>query len=67
MKYEKLFKYVVNGNKSVDLTFDECEKILGFKLDHSLINYKKELLKDGFEIKKIHLKDQFIEFVKKDY
>lgn len=57
-KYEKLFNYV-NGKKEIQLTFEEVEKILGFKIDHSFLKYKKEL--PNYEIK-ISLKNQNIIF-----
>ena len=33
-----------NGTDSFKLTFDEIEKIAGLPIDHSFLNYKKELL-----------------------
>lgn len=46
------------------LSFEEIKNILGFKIDHSFLNYKKELKDYGYEVKKISLKDQQIEFIK---
>ena len=43
-KYEKLWKSIQeNGSEKITLTFDEVEKILGFKIDHSFLTYKKEI------------------------
>ena len=44
-KYEKLWNYIEKQNKDeINLTFEEIKNILGFKLNHSFLNYKKELL-----------------------
>lgn len=60
-KYEVLWNYIKDNNEeSYTLTFAEVEKLLGFKLDHSFLNYKKELLEYGYEIVKISLKNKTI-------
>ena len=60
-KYEVLWGYIKDNNEeSYTLTFAEVEKLLGFKLDHSFLNYKKELLEYGYEIVKISLKNKTI-------
>lgn len=64
-KYEKLWNYIVKQNKDeIKLTFGEIEKILGFKIGHSFLNYKKELLNYNYEVKKISLKNEEIIFKK---
>lgn len=64
-KYNSLWEYVQkNGRDSFILSFEEIKNILGFKIDHSFLNYKKELKDYGYEVKKISLKDQKIEFIK---
>lgn len=39
-------------------------EILGFPIDHSFLNYKKELLAYGYTVGKISLKDQTVKFEK---
>ena len=58
-KYEPLWKWIKeNGTDSFKLTFAEIEKIAGIPIDHSFLNYKKELLDYGFKVGKISLKEQ---------
>ena len=49
-KYDKLWEYVEKqeGDELV-LTFDEIGTIAGVPLDHSFLNYKKELVPHGWE------------------
>ena len=64
-KYEVLWNYIKDNNEeSYTLTFAEVEKLLGFKLDHSFLNYKKELLEYGYEVLNISLKNKTI-FIRK--
>lgn len=64
-KYEPVWSYVKkDGRNSFKLTFEEIEKILGFKIDHSFLNYKKELKEYGYEVGKISLKEKTIIFNK---
>jgi len=54
-----------NSNKTeLKLSFDEIEKILGFKIDHSFLTYKKELAEFGWQCQKISLKEKWIMFAK---
>lgn len=46
------------------LSFKEIKDILGFEIDHSFLNCKKELLQYNYEVKKISLKNQTILFSK---
>ena len=65
-KYLKLWEYIKENNKS-ELSFKEVEEVLGFPLDHSFLNSKKELkeLKEfGYEIEKISLKNKTIKIAK---
>jgi len=63
-KYSKLFEYIINENKEkLILSFSEIESILGFKLDHSFLTYKKELINNGFDIK-ISLKNETMTILK---
>lgn len=65
-KYEPLWIYIQNQNQETcTLSFQQIETILGFPIDHSFLNCKKELTKYGFSIQKISLKEKNI-YVKKD-
>lgn len=64
-KYEPLWSWIKeNGTDSFKLTFKEVEKIAGIPIDHSFLNYKKELLAYGFKVGKISLKEQTVAFSK---
>ena len=64
-KYNLLWQYIQKSNQnSIVLTFDEIKNILGFKIDHSFLNYKKELKDFGYQVDKISLKNQKIQFIK---
>ena len=64
-KYDKLWIYIWNKNsESMLLSFKEIKDILGFEIDHSFLNCKKELLQYNYEVKKISLKNQTILFSK---
>jgi len=64
-KYEPLWNWIKkNGTNSFKLTFDEIEKIAGFPIDHSFLNYKKELLNYGYKVGKISRKEQTVVFEK---
>jgi len=60
-KYDNLWLYIKRRNSPIlKLTFDEVENILNFKIDHSFLNYKKELLQYGYFVDKISLKEKCI-------
>lgn len=64
-KYDVLWEYVQkNVGESAKLSFDEICAILGFEIDHSFLNYKKELLPYGYRVGKISLKGRAVEFVR---
>lgn len=64
-KYEKLWKYIEEKNeKDFVLTYDEIKNILGFSIEHSFLNYKKELNEYGYEVVKISIKEKKIRFKK---
>lgn len=64
-KYEPVWEYVKkDGRDSFMLSFEEIKNILGFKIDHSFLNSKKELKEYGYEVGKISLKEQTIIFNK---
>ena len=62
-KYDPLWTWIMdNGTDSFLLTFDEIEKIAGIPIDHSFLNFKKELLNYGFKVGKISLKNKTVAF-----
>lgn len=64
-KYELLWNYVASKNEdTMLLTFEEIKTILTFEIDHSFLNYKKELEEYGFQVGKISLKNKTIIFNK---
>lgn len=64
-KYDPLWEYVQkNGSGSFKLTFDEIAVIAGVEIDHSFLNYKKELIEYGYQVGKISLKEQTVIFNK---
>ena len=64
-KYVKLWEYIKDNKKDYyKLSFDDIENILGFKIDHSFLNSKKELLEYGYTVSKISLKEKYIEINK---
>jgi len=64
-KYEALWKYIKKENsQKLILSFDDIQSINGIEIDHSFLNYKKELLDYGFSVGKISLKNRTVEFHK---
>ena len=64
-KYEPLWNWIKeNSTDSFKLTFDEIEKIAGLPIDHSFLNYKKELLNYGYKVGMISLKGKTVDFEK---
>ncbi len=64
-KYNTLWEYIQkNGSPSLKLTFAEIHDIAGIEIDHSFLNYKKELLQYGYQVGKISLKEQTVIFSK---
>lgn len=64
-KYEPLWNYMQQKQElTVELSFDAVKDVLGFPIDHSFLNYKKELEPYGYRVKKIFLKDKKILFEK---
>ena len=64
-KYEPLWDWVGRQTaKNFTLTFTEIQQILDFPIDHSFLNYKKELLAYGYQVGKISMKNQTVNFQK---
>ncbi len=60
-KYNALWEYVQgNGSKTMKLSFDEIKDIAGIEIDHSFLNYKKELVQYGYQVGKISLKEKTV-------
>ena len=64
-KYDSLWKWISeNKTEGFKLTFAEVEEIAGLPIDHSFLNFKKELEEYGFKVGKISLKEQTVSFDK---
>lgn len=63
-KYDTLWRYISKSGQDIYMTFDEIKIVLGFPIDHSFLNYKKELEKYGYIVGKISLKNKTVEFNK---
>lgn len=62
-RYEPLWQHVSRQDGiQVLLSFSDIEKILGFPLDHSFLNSKKELLSFGWQVMKISMKEKTVRF-----
>ena len=60
-KYEPLWKYIKENKKEeYKLSYDDIRSILGFDIDHSFLNCKKELLEYGYEVTKISIKEKYV-------
>ncbi|MDN6967161.1 hypothetical protein FCS83_00990 [Oenococcus sp. UCMA 17063] len=66
-KYAPLWDYIKKlDQEDFFLSFDQIKQILGFEIDHSFLNYKKELLDYGYSVNKISLKNKTIKFSKNE-
>lgn len=64
-KYNALWEYVKNsGAQSPRLTFDEIQNIAGVPINHSFLNFKKELADYGYRVGKISMKEKTVSFEK---
>lgn len=64
-KYEPLWNWIkMRSAENFTLTFAEIQQILGFPIDYSFLNYKKELLAYGYQVGKISMKKQTVDFQK---
>ena len=62
-KYQPLWEHIqtIDAEK-LSLSYGESQSILGFPIDHSFLNYKKELLAYGWNVKRISMKEQTVLF-----
>ena len=57
-KYDRLWEHIKNEERdTLILSFEEIGKIAGVPIDHSFLNYKKELPDHGYLVGKISLKN----------
>jgi hypothetical protein len=64
-KYNALWEYIQKeGSPSMKLSFAEIHNIAGIEIDHSFLNYKKELMQYGYQVGKISLKEKTVTFIK---
>lgn len=65
-KYTPLWEYIAEqkGGELI-LSFTQIEEICVFPIDHSFLNYKKELLAYGWQVKKISMKQQTVALEKR--
>lgn len=66
-KYDPLWEHLrEDGREEFSLSFDEIASVLGFAIDHSFLNYKKEASEYGYRVGKISLKEKWVSFTKED-
>ena len=66
-KYNALWDYVCSQSApQLTLSFDEIQQIAGIPIDHSFLQYKKELTAYGWQVVKISMKGQTVCFAKID-
>jgi hypothetical protein len=66
-KYQPLWESVGERTEpTFRLSFEAIREILGFEIDHSFLNAKKELLSRGYQVGKISLKNKTVDFVRVD-
>ena len=64
-KYDKLWEHIKdNDDQEIKLTFEEINEIIGFEIDHSFLDYKKELIQYGYKVGKISLKEKTVVFIR---
>lgn len=64
-KYNSLWEYLKENDKDYyKLSYDEIKNVLGFEIDHSFLNYKKEAKEYKYEVGKISMKEKTIIFNK---
>lgn len=68
-KYNDLWIYVdlifkQTGKENLEFSFSQIKDAAEIELDHSFLNFKKELLEYGYKVEKIKLKDKKIVFSK---
>lgn len=57
---------VLSLRRLLTLSFDEIQQIAGIPIDHSFLQYKKELASYGWQVQKISMKGQTVCFARTD-
>lgn len=66
-KYDPLWEHLrADGRDGFSMSFDEIADVLGFEIDHSFLNYKKDAADHGYHVGKISLKEKRVMFSKTD-
>lgn len=64
-KYDPLWEYIQEqSGKTLLMSFVEIEAVCGLPIDHSFLQYKKELSANGWQVEKISMKQQTVRFRK---
>ncbi|MDO5346812.1 MAG: hypothetical protein Q4E91_13870 [Lachnospiraceae bacterium] len=64
-KYDPLWEYIQEqSGQTLLMSFVEIEAVCGLPIDHSFLQYKKELAGYGWQVEKISMKQQTIRFCK---
>lgn len=64
-KYDPLWQYIAGeAGDGCTLSFEQIGQIAGVPIDHSFLSFKKELLTYGYQVGKISMKGQTVEFIK---
>ncbi len=64
-KFNLLWEYIKEKEEEhLVLSFEEIKNIIGIPIDHSFLNFKKELIEYGYQVKKINRKECSILFEK---
>ena len=59
-KYEPLWRFLqTDGSDKLELSFDRIKEILGFEIDHTFLNCKKEAPDYGYTVGKISMNNRF--------
>ncbi len=64
-KYDSLWTHVAQcPEERLTLTFQQIGEICGVPVDHSFLRYKKDLPTYGWQVQKISMKEQTVQFVR---
>lgn len=62
-KYEPLWRFLqTDGSDKLELSFDRIKEILGFEIDHTFLNCKKEAPDYGYTVGKISMNNRVVAF-----
>jgi len=62
-KYEPLWRFLqADGSELLELSFERIKEVIGFEIDHSFLNNKKEAAEYGYTVEKISIKGQTVDF-----